>query len=247
MSIESEEDIISLRRVGRLVAETIRLMIAGAKPGITTKSLDKLARDYFESFGARSAPELTYKFPGATCISVNHEVAHGIPGSRVLREGDLLNVDVSLELDGYFADAGYSTCLSPASNKLVDLCRTSHEILLKTIKSLRSGNKINKIGRTIETEANKHGYQVIRNLTGHGTGRSLHEEPDNIVNYRDPTDHRLLSKGMVIAVETFISTGARLAIESNDGWTLKTPDRSYVAQYEHTIIITDQEPVFLTA
>ncbi|EPG72780.1 methionine aminopeptidase, type I [Leptospira fainei serovar Hurstbridge str. BUT 6] len=246
MSIESEKDIIGLQKVGNLVAETIKLMIANASPGITTKSLDKIARNYFESFGAHSAPEITYNFPGATCISVNHEVAHGIPGSRVLREGDLLNVDVSLELEGYFADAGYSICLSPARQNLINLCNTSHDILLKTIKSLRSGNKINKIGCTIETEAKKHGYQVIRNLTGHGTGRRLHEEPDNIVNYKDPTDLRLLSKGMVIAVETFISTGAKLAIESNDGWTLTTPDKSYVAQFEHTIIVTEQEPVLLT-
>lgn len=247
MSIESEKDIIGLRKVGNLVADTIKLMIASALPGVTTKSLDKIARNYFESLGARSAPEITYNFPGATCISVNHEVAHGIPGSRVLREGDLLNVDVSLELDGYFADAGYSICLSPTHPNLVNLCNASHEILLKTIQSLRSGNRINKIGTTIETEAKKRGYQVIRNLTGHGTGRRLHEEPVNIVNYKDPADLRLLSKGMVLAVETFISTGAKLAIESKDGWTLKTPDKSYVAQFEHTIIITEQEPILLTA
>ncbi|TGK08979.1 type I methionyl aminopeptidase [Leptospira fletcheri] len=247
MSIESEKDVIGLRKVGRIVADTIKLMIANASPGITTKSLDKIARSYFESFGARSAPEITYNFPGATCISVNHEVAHGIPGPRVLREGDLLNVDVSLELGGYFADAGYSICLSPARQNLVNLCDASHTILLQTIHSLRSGNRINKIGSTIETEAKKQGYQVIRNLTGHGTGRRLHEEPVNIVNYRDPRDLRLLSKGMVLAVETFISTGAKLAIESNDGWTLKTPDQSYVAQFEHTIIITEQEPILLTA
>lgn len=247
MSIESQEDISALQQVGALVSKTIKLLIENIRPGVTTKELDDKARAYFESFGARSAPELAYRFPGATCISVNQEAAHGIPGPRIIRPGDLVNVDVSLELNGYYADAGYSVCVDPVSPIIRRLCLASQNILLKTVKSLRAGNKINKIGRTIENSASNLGYSVIRNLAGHGTGRKLHEEPFDIVNYRDPSDSRLLRSGMVIAVETFISTGPEYVAQARDGWTLTVPADSYVAQFEHTLIVTNREPLLLTA
>lgn len=247
MSIKDENDLTCLRRVGKVVADTLRLMLDAARDGMTTRELDRIGETYFQSCGARSAPELTYDFPGATCISVNNEVAHGIPGDRVLRSGDLLNVDVSLELDGYFADTGASICIEPAARELTALCAASREILLRAVHGIKAGNRLNRIGRIIETEAKQRGYTTILNLAGHGVGSALHEEPYDLVNYYNPGDHRLAGRGQVVAIETFISTGARYASEAADGWTLLTGDGSFVAQNEHTIVITDRDPIILTA
>jgi len=229
------------------VASTIRAMRKAARPGMTTAELDEIGLAYFSQQGARSAPQLTYGFPGSTCISVNEEIAHGVPGSRVLQEGDLINVDVSLEYDGYFADSGASFCLGQSTAEKQRLCETSLNILEKTVASVRSGMHIRSIGKKIQTMATEAGYNVILNLAGHGTGSALHEEPYDILNYEDPRDNRTLEAGSVIAIETFISTGAQFALESDDGWTLTTHDGSYVAQFEHTLIVRNQEPLILTA
>lgn len=247
MSIESKEDMSGMRAVGKVVASTLQYMLKAVRPGISTRDLDNLGRRFFERFGARSAPQLTYDFPGATCISVNHEAAHGIPGSRIIAPGDLVNIDVSLELDGYFADTGASMCVEPARSDLAALCSASREILLKALSSLRAGTRLSNVGGIIETESKKRGYRVIRNLAGHGVGRALHEEPFNLLNYKDPSDRRLAKEGQVVAIETFISTGADYVYQARDGWTLKTPDKSFVAQFEHTVVVTKGQPVFITA
>ncbi|MCB1307814.1 MAG: type I methionyl aminopeptidase [Leptospiraceae bacterium] len=247
MSIENEQDLRALQHVGRIVAETIRRMLRCVRPGITTAELDRIGEEYFSEKGARSAPRLSYNFPGATCISVNEEIAHGIPGKRRLKAGDLINIDVSLELDGYYADSGATMCVQPAQHFLSRLCDTSRQILNLAIHSIKAGSKLNVIGKTIQTESQKLGYTTILNLAGHGVGRSLHEEPLDILNYYNPSDKRLATNGMVIAIETFISTGATLAIEKGDGWTLTTADRSYVAQFEHSIVVTEDQPIILTA
>ncbi len=247
MSIKNQEELEGLREVGRIVASTLKRMLALVRPGITTQELDDLGRQHFEARGARSAPRLTYGFPGATCISLNHEAAHGIPKDRRVCAGDLINIDVSLELNGYFADTGASMCVEPARTELGDLCRASKEVLSAALSQIRPGSRINSIGRTIEQESNRRGYRVIRNLAGHGVGRALHEEPADILNYCDPRDKRTLHEGQVIAVETFVSTGADFVMEAEDGWTLLTPDQSYVAQFEHTIIVSRGGPVLVTA
>ena len=247
MSIESDDDLKALQRVGKLVSGTIRTMLAALRPGITTRELDEVGREYFAPHGARYAPQLTYGFPGATCISVNHEAAHGIPGDRKVEPGDLVTVDVSLELNGYFADSGATKIVPPVRPDLGRLCEASYEILMRSLRELKGGSRLNQVGRTIENESRKRGYTVIRNLAGHGVGRSLHEEPYDLVNYRVPSDRRLARTGQVVAIETFISTGAEYVVEQPDGWTLKTPDQSYVAQFEHTVVITNSAPLVLTA
>lgn len=247
MSIRDENDLNALRRIGKVVGDTLRLMLSKVEAGISTRELDEIGERYFQRHGARSAPQLTYDFPGATCISVNNEVAHGIPGERILKHGDLVNIDVSLELDGYFADTGASMCIEPAAHELTELCRASHAILQKTIHNIKAGNKLSRIGRTIENGARERGYTTILNLAGHGVGSALHEEPYDLVNYYDPRDQRLAERGQVVAIETFISTGGRYAREEDDGWTLTTGDGSFVAQYEHTLVITDGAPLVLTA
>ncbi len=248
MSITNEAELQGMRAAGEAVALTLKAMREYARPGMSTGELDEFGNAVLASFGAKSAPKLTYGFPGWTCISVNNEIAHGIPSNkRMLHEGDLLNVDVSAELNGFWADNGGSFVLGEdihGHQKLVD---ASRDILRKAIDSIRDGVKIAEIGGLIEFEAKKRGFRVIENLTGHGIGRSLHEEPHSIANYYDKYNRNRFRKNGVVAIETFISTKATWAYENGDGWTLQTKDGSFVAQHEHTIMVTDGAPVLLTA
>ncbi|MBW8889900.1 MAG: type I methionyl aminopeptidase [Fibrobacteres bacterium] len=246
MTVRNRFDIEALRRVGQVVAETLELMKAAMEEGIETRELDAIAARNFARHGAVSAPRKTYRFPGETCISVNEAIAHGIPGGRRIRKGDLINLDVSAELDGYYADTGYTVAFESDDEELAKLCDCSRRALRKAIAQARPGRKLSHIGRAIENEARANGFAVIRNLTGHGTGGALHEYPDEIRNYYDPRQQGALAKGMVVAIETFVSTGAEWAEETGDGWTLTTEDGSRVAQYEHTLIVTEGEPIITT-
>jgi methionyl aminopeptidase len=246
MTIRNHLDIEMLKRIGRVVAETRELMARSLEAGITTLELDAIAARNLEKHGAASAPRKTYGFPGTTCISVNEEVAHGIPSDRRIAPGDLVNVDVSAELDGYWADTGCTILFQSTDAELARLCACSRRALGKAVAGARAGVKLNRVGKIIEDEARGNGFATLRNLTGHGTGGALHEHPDHILNYYDPAQKGAFAKGMVVAIETFVSTGADMAVEAGDGWTLKTEDGSYVAQYEHSLIITDKEPIILT-
>lgn len=248
MSISKESELAGMKRVSEAVAVTLREMRNYAKPGMSAKELDEFGGKMLRSFGAKSAPYVTYKFPGWTCISVNHEVAHGIPyNHKILQEGDLVNVDVSAELDGFWSDNGGSFVLGKDIRNHEHLVNTSRIILNKAIRHIRDGVRISAIGHLIETEAKKSGYNVIKNLTGHGVGRSLHEEPHYIPNYHDRTNHGRFRKNSVVAIETFISTRSTFADTLSDGWTLVGNRGGFVAQHEHTIVITDHEPLILTA
>ena len=247
MSIDSEKDLQALIKIGKIVAIAREEMLKSMKPGMTTKELDRIGQRVLAGYGARSAPRYQYKFPGYTCISVNDEAAHGIPGHRVLRPGDSINIDVSAELNGYFADTGATVILNDQDELKNKLCVCSKNALYKGIDNARTGAKLNQIGKAIYNEAKNSGFTVIRNLTGHGIGRKLHEEPTHILNYFDERDNQILTTGLVLAIETFISTGAEFVIQDKSGWTLKTPDRSLVAQFEHTVVVTDNEPIILTA
>lgn len=247
MTIQSQEDIEQLMKIGRIVALTIEEMKRRAEPGMTTKELDLIGQEMLALHGATSAPMKDADFPGYTCISINEEVAHGIPGSRVLQAGDLINVDVSAELDGYYADAGQSFQIPPVTSEVDRLCQTTHATMMKVINSLKAGVKLNQIGKIMQHEARKHGYRIVENLCSHGVGKGLHEEPTEILPYYEPRDRRVLRAGQVITIEPFLSTGATYVDEQSDGWTLAVPDRSRVAQYEHTIIITNNKPIIVTA
>lgn len=246
MIVKSEDEIQGLKEIGRIVALTIQEMKKHAKPGITTKELDEIGEAFLIKHGANSAPKVSYDFPGATCISVNHEVAHGIPGHLKLKPGDLVNIDVSAEKGGYYADSGQSFVLDPGNDQLDALCNTTHQVMMKVIHSIRAGMKLNQIGKMMEEEAEKAGYAIIQNLCSHGIGKSLHEEPHLIVHYFDPHEKRRLKKGQVLTIEPFLSTGAKFVQEMPDGWTLKVLDGSFVAQHEHTIIVTEDKPIITT-
>lgn len=248
MSISSQSDLLAIQKVSEVVGVTLKKMRAYAKPGMTTRQLDDYGAMLLRQAGARSAPYITYGFPGHTCISVNREAAHGIPSEKVvLREGDLVNIDVSAELDGYFADNGGSFVLGPDLHNHRALVETSKRVLFNAISQIRGGVRIAEIGRLIETEAKRSGYNVIRNLVGHGIGRSLHEEPSEIPNFYDKHNTRRFRKNSVVAVETFISTKASYVYDNGNGWTYAARDGSFVAQHEHTIMITDEKPLILTA
>lgn len=246
MIVGSANDLEGLKKIGKIVAETIKEMKAKAQVGMTTKELDEIGGAVLEKYGAVSAPKKVYNFPGYTCISINREAAHGIPGSRVIQAGDIINIDVSAELGGYFADAGHSFPIASNNQQLIDLCQYTHDTMMKVISSLRHGVRVNEIGKIIESEAQKGGYTVIENLCSHGIGKALHEYPKEILPTYNKHDKRMLKEGMVITIEPFLATGAKYVTEQSDGWTLSVPDDRYVAQHEHTIIITKEEPIILT-
>jgi methionyl aminopeptidase len=247
MSIGGPEDLAALQRVGKVVACAREAMLKEVRPGVSTAELDEVARAVLQTAGARSAPQLAYKFPGWTCISINDELAHGIPSARrVLAEGDLVNVDVSAELDGYWADTGASIGvgeISPKHQRLLETTRTAQQ---QAMHKARAGARLSEIGRTVEHHTRGTGFRVVRNIGGHGVGRFIHEDP-HVSNVYDPRDRRLLQEGQVIAIEPFLTTRATVVVQANDGWTLRTPDGSFGAQFEHTIVVTNGEPIVLTA
>lgn len=248
MSITKEAELTGMRKVSEAVAHTLREMKNHARPGMTTKELDDFGAGILQGFGANSAPFMTYRFPGWTCISVNHEFCHGIPSDkRILREGDLINIDVSAELDGFWSDNGNSFVLGEDIHQHQQLVDASKEILQKAIENIKGGVKIADIGHLMETEARKRGYRVIKNLGGHGIGRGLHEEPGELLNYKNRFDQRRFKKNSVVAIETFISTSSSYTVELNDGWTMVGNKGGFMAQHEHTIVVTDGKPMILTA
>lgn len=246
MTIESQSDIEALQRIGRIVAQVRDTMLALARPGMTTAELDAVGERLLAEAGAQPAPRLTYGFPGATCISVNEEAAHGIPGGRVLRGGDVLNVDVSAELGGYFADTGGTRVLPPAAARDTRLCHAARTALAEALKVARAGQPLNRIGAAIEATARRFGFRVIENLASHGVGRALHEAPEHIAGYYDPADTRVLHEGMVITIEPFLSTRSRVVEETDDGWTLVGAKGNRSAQFEHTLVVTRGEPIVVT-
>ncbi len=248
MSITKDSELAGMQKVSEVVGTTLKLMREYAKVGMTTKELDEYGGKILQSYGAKSAPYATYGFPGYSCISVNEEGAHGIPSySRTLKEGDLINIDVSAELNGFWSDNGGSFVLGKDIHNHQPLVDASKHILRKAIYNIKGGVKIADIGHIIETEAKKSGFKVIKNLAGHGVGRSLHEEPENILNYRVRTNRERFKKNTTVAVETFISTKSTYAVELEDGWTLVGNKGGYITQHEQTILVTDRDPVILTA
>jgi methionyl aminopeptidase len=246
MTIETEDQLEKLRAVGRVVARTLEAMGRALEPGMTTKALDDYGRGLLEREGARSAPELTYGFPGATCISVGPDCAHGVPDATMIQPGDLINIDVSAELDGYFGDTGASFAVPPAAPRIERLCRDGRRALWAGVRAVRPGARLNAVGRAIETVARRGGYSLVRNLASHGVGRSLHDEPQEIPTWFEPRDRRTIPEGLVFTLEPFLSLGADWVEARGDGWSLRPPAGQPVVQYEHTLIATRRGPVVLT-
>jgi methionyl aminopeptidase len=246
MSIETERDLSALMLVGKIVGLTLRELKKHVRPGITTGELDTIGADFMRRYGVRSAPMLVYSFPGATCISVNDEAAHGVPGDRVIREGDLVKLDVTGELNGYYADAALTVPVPPVSPINQKLCDCAMATLSAAINAAQAGKPLNSIGRAAERGARRLGFRVVPELAGHGVGRSIHEEP-NVPNFYVSHLRQPLNEGLVLAVEPHITTGTGQIIADPNGWTLKTRDGRRVANFEHTIVVTKGRPVIVTA
>ncbi|MDD4994228.1 MAG: type I methionyl aminopeptidase [Paludibacter sp.] len=247
MSITKEEELIGIKKASEAVAYTLKEMRNHARSGMTTKELDEFGGKLLLEMGAKSAPFVSYGFPGWTCISVNNVFCHGIPSDiTILQEGDLINIDVSAELNGFYSDNGGSFVLGCDKYQYQNLVDASKDILYKAIYNIKGGVRISDIGLLIETEAKKRGYKVIKNLTGHGVGRKLHEAPDEIPNFRDKQNTARFKKNSVVAIETFISTTSTYAETLGDGWTMIGNKGGFMAQHEHTIIVTDGKPIILT-
>jgi methionyl aminopeptidase len=254
MTADTDQDIAALKTIGRICADILRKMMSAARPGMTTGELDNHGRDLLQAAGARSAPEISYDYPGATCISVCPVIAHGIPGDHVLEAGELIHIDVSAELDGYFADTGASMCIpesskaeaGPSKPEVQRMLEATQAALSKAMNAARAGRPLNGIGRAVQLEAQRRGYNVIRELTGHGIGHHLHEAPGEIWNFPDPRDRRILHEGAVLAIEPFLTSGQGRILEIGDGWSLRTADNAPAAQFEHTIVVTRGRPIILT-
>ncbi|MGF1626989.1 MAG: type I methionyl aminopeptidase [Alphaproteobacteria bacterium] len=247
MTVSNEDELAKLREIGAIVARTLEAMGRALEPGITTAELDGIGRALLEQAGARSAPELCYRFPGATCISVNEQVAHGIPGPRRIQAGDLVNIDVSAEKDGFFADTGASFAVPPVTPRAKALCRDGRRALWEGIRAVRPGAPLSGIGARIERFAGRSGYTLVRNLASHGVGRSLHEAPKEIATWFDPRDTRTIHEGLVFTIEPFLSTGADWVELGDDGWSLFADAGALTVQYEHSLVATRHGPVILTA
>jgi methionyl aminopeptidase len=245
MSIESSADWDGLRAVSAVVSQTLSLLARSVEPGITTADLDRIAAKFLRSCGARSAPADVYGFPGTVLISVNEEIVHGVPGKRVIAAGDLVSLDVTVELGGYIADAARTVVVPDGTATAHALMDCAHSAFEKGLAVATAGTRVNAIGRAVSREVRRHGFSVVKGLAGHGVGRTIHEPP-TVSNEWDPGEHAMLTEGLVITIEPMVSAGSPWAIEEKDGWTLRTRDRSLAAHYEDTIVITRGVPVVLT-
>ncbi len=246
MIATSEKDIQGLKAVGHICALTLQKMMEEAKPGMTTGELDNIGSDFLKKAGAMSAPQVMYRFPGATCISISPIIAHGIPGDHVLKEGELINIDVSAEMDGYFGDTGASMVVAKHIPEYEKMLAATKSALAKAIQVAKAGQPLNLIGKAIQDEAKRNGFNVIYDLTGHGIGRKLHDQPSTVHNFYKPDERFILTEGLVLAIEPFLTTGKGHVVEKKDGWSLQTIDKTIAAQFEHTIIVTKNEPIILT-
>ena len=245
MTVSSKSDLAGLERVGSLVALALREMERETRPGLSTGQLDAIGAAFLRKHGARSAPQLSYGFPGFTCISVNEQIVHGVPGPRVLAPGDVVKIDVTAELDGFVADAAITVTLPPVTAEARRLRKCAQRAFTRAMTVARAGTAIREIGRVVEEEVTRHDFAVVREMCGHGVGRSIHESP-SVPNYYSMMTRGTLANGMVLAVEPIICARAAHVVEEADGWTLRTHNGSLAAHYEHTVVIGDGEPHVIT-
>ncbi|MBN9622691.1 MAG: type I methionyl aminopeptidase [Actinobacteria bacterium] len=245
MSIETAEELERLRAVGKVVARAMRAMREQVRAGVTTGELDEVGGEVFREAGARSGPQLDYGFPGVNCISINDEAVHGIPGKRKLHEGDLVKLDVTAELDGFYADACVSVPVGEVRPEVMQLVRTAEVALADGMAAARAGAPLNAIGAAVQGTVERAGNSVCAELAGHGIGRRIHEDPDVPAVYV-PHLTQPLTEGLVLTIEPIIAAGKGAVREAGDGWTFRTRDGSLSAHAEHTMVITEGKPLILT-
>jgi methionyl aminopeptidase len=243
--VYDEETLKGIRKASKIAAQALEVVLAAAKPGMTTDELDKIGHDFIVSQGAYPST-LGYRgFPKSLCSSLNEVICHGIPDDTVMRDGDLLNIDISAYLNGVHGDTNGTVILGDAPQEVIDLVARTKEATMRGIKAAMPGREVNIIGRAIETYAKRFEYGVVREFTGHGVGTSFHSGLI-IPHYDEPLYKDVIRAGMVFTVEPMITLGSADWEMWNDGWTVTTKDRSYTAQFEHTILITESGPEILT-
>lgn len=246
MSINEPGEMAGMRAAGEVVRRMLDAMKAEVRPGVTTAELDEVGAKVMQAQGAQSAPALVYQFPGVSCISVNDEAVHGIPGKRALQQGDLVKLDVTIEKDGFMADAAVTVPVGEVSEERQNLVACAERAFAKAMLVARAGFRVWEIGRAVEREVRRSGFSVIRSLAGHGIGRTIHEEP-RVPNFPDAQSNQVLTEGLVITVEPIIAAGSGRVFVAPDKWTMVTADHRPSAHYEHTLVITKGAPILLTA
>ena len=246
MSINELEEMVGMRAAAAVVRCMLDAMKNEVRPGITTAELDEVGAGVMRQQGAQSAPALVYQCPGVSCISLNDEAVHGIPGERALQSGDLVKLDVTVEKDGFMADAAVTVPVGEVTEERQNLIACAESAFAKAMLVARAGFRVWEIGRAVEREVRRSGFSVIRDLAGHGIGRTIHEEP-RVPNYPDAQANQVLTEGLVITVEPIISAGSGRSYLAPDGWTIMTADHRPSAHYEHTLVITKGAPILLTA
>jgi len=246
MSITTEEELVGMQAAGVIARKVLEAMKQQVRPGVTTAQLDAIGNRAMLEHGARSAPAMVYGFPGGSCISVNDEVVHGIPGERALADGDLVKLDVTIEKDGFMADTAATVAVGAVSPERSQLMECAERAFFKAMLVARAGFRVFEIGRAVEKEVRRSGFSVVRPLCGHGIGRTIHEDPQ-VPNFLDLQARSILTEGLVITVEPIIAAGTGEEFLAEDGWTVRTVDQSMAAHYEHTIVITRGKPIVLTA
>ena len=246
MSINEPGELAGMRAAGDVVRFMLDAMRDQVRPGITTAELDEVGAGVMRQRGAQSAPALVYGFPGVSCISLNEEAVHGIPGKRALQHGDLVKLDVTIEKNGFMADAAVTVPVGEVTVERQNLVACAERAFAKAMLVARAGFRIWEIGRAVEREVRRSGFSVIRELAGHGIGRTMHEEP-RVPNFPDAQSNQILTEGLVITVEPIIAAGSGRVFIAPDKWTMVTADRRPSAHYEHTLVITKGAPILLTA
>ena len=243
--LKTPGEIEKVRESCRIVAQALRLSKDRARRGMTTSELNALIEDFILDQGGRPAFKGFCGFPASSCVSINEQVVHGIPGGRRLEKGDIVSVDIGVEKESFFGDGAVTFGIETIDAKALDLIRTCRQALLAGIEMARPGNRLSDISHAVQTATEEHGYGVVRDLVGHGIGKQMHEDPQ-IPNFGQPGKGPRLRAGMVLAIEPMITAGHYAVRTLEDNWTVVTNDGSLAAHYEHTIAITDQGPLILT-
>jgi methionyl aminopeptidase len=245
--IKSQEEVEAMRRAGRIVAVTLKRLSEEIKPGIKTRHLDSVAEAELRKAGAKASFKNYRGYPASLCVSINEEIVHGIPGDRVLVEGDIVSLDFGAFIEGFHGDSAITVGvgkISPKAQELMDVTRNS---LMEGIKAAKKGSYLGDISSAIQSYIEERGFSVVREYCGHGIGRNLHEDPQ-VPNFGLPGTGPVLKKGMTIAIEPMVTTGDwHTRVDAKNHWTVRTADNSLAAHFEHTIAIGDSEPEILTS
>jgi methionyl aminopeptidase len=243
--LKSPAEVQEMRRPGEIVGGAHRKVREALKAGITTREVDDIVETFIRDEGGKPAFKGYRGFPASICISVNEEVVHGIPGSRILEEGDIVGVDIGVQALGFYADAAQTVPVGNVSGDAERLLRVTREALYAGIEKARPGNRVGDVSHAVQSRVEENGFSVVRSLVGHGIGRSMHEDPQ-VPNFGKPGEGPELKSGMVLAIEPMVNAGAFDVEVLSDEWTVVTRDGSLSAHFEHSVAITDDGPVILT-